>query len=62
MTIILPISLSCVSHFVGAVMEPHAEKFLGLKKCKYLPKHNKQLQNEFRCYANYTTTVLDELS
>ncbi|MEE6472708.1 hypothetical protein FKM82_009697 [Ascaphus truei] len=37
----------------GAVMEDLAVKILGLKMCKFIPKHTRSLANEFRCYANY---------
>ncbi|XP_053564498.1 EEF1A lysine methyltransferase 1 [Bombina bombina] len=37
----------------GAVMEDLASKILGLKICKFIPKHTRSLANEFRCYANY---------
>ncbi|MBN3322790.1 EFMT1 methyltransferase, partial [Atractosteus spatula] len=37
----------------GAIMEEQAEKLLGVRMCKFLPKHNRSLANEFRCYVNY---------
>ncbi|XP_054714817.1 EEF1A lysine methyltransferase 1-like [Uloborus diversus] len=37
----------------GAVMEEYAEKFLNLKKCNFLPQHERKLGNEFRCFANW---------
>ncbi|KAM3933054.1 EEF1A lysine methyltransferase 1 [Leptodactylus fuscus] len=37
----------------GAVMEDLATQILGLKMCKFIPKHNRSLANEFRCFANY---------
>ncbi|KAM4797228.1 EEF1A lysine methyltransferase 1 [Rhinophrynus dorsalis] len=37
----------------GAVMEDLAAQNLGLKLCKFVPKHTRSLANEFRCYANY---------
>ncbi|KAJ8013071.1 hypothetical protein DPEC_G00049490 [Dallia pectoralis] len=42
----------------GAIMEEHAEKLLGLKICHYIPKHNKNLANEFRCFTNYPSSLL----
>ncbi|XP_071990379.1 EEF1A lysine methyltransferase 1 isoform X1 [Engystomops pustulosus] len=37
----------------GAVMEDLVTQILGLKICKFIPKHNRSLANEFRCFANY---------
>ncbi|XP_063300966.1 EEF1A lysine methyltransferase 1 [Pelobates fuscus] len=37
----------------GAVMEDLAATILGLKICKFIPKHTSSLANEFRCYSNY---------
>ncbi|KAG8524691.1 EEF1A lysine methyltransferase 1 [Galemys pyrenaicus] len=37
----------------GAVMEEEAAKLLGVKMCKFIPKHTRTLANEFRCYVNY---------
>ncbi|OCT93172.1 hypothetical protein XELAEV_18016237mg [Xenopus laevis] len=37
----------------GAVMEDLAAQKLGLKKCKFIPEHTRNLANEFRCYSNY---------
>ncbi|KAL0963579.1 hypothetical protein UPYG_G00308200 [Umbra pygmaea] len=42
----------------GAIMEEHAEKLLGLKMCSFIPKHNKNLANEFRCFTNYPSSIL----
>ncbi|KAJ3592206.1 hypothetical protein NHX12_007334 [Muraenolepis orangiensis] len=42
----------------GAIMEDDARDLLGLKMCDFLPKHNKNLANEFRCFANYTSHLL----
>ncbi|KAM6970161.1 EEF1A lysine methyltransferase 1 [Aplochiton taeniatus] len=42
----------------GAIMGEHAEKLLGLKMCSFLPKHNKNLANEFRCFVNYPSRLL----
>ncbi|XP_069496042.1 EEF1A lysine methyltransferase 1 isoform X2 [Ambystoma mexicanum] len=37
----------------GAVMEDAAASVLGVKMCKFIPRHTRHLANEFRCYANY---------
>ncbi|XP_054830824.1 EEF1A lysine methyltransferase 1 [Eublepharis macularius] len=37
----------------GVVMEEQAAKYLGVKICKFIPKHTRNLANEFRCYTNY---------
>ncbi|XP_077197788.1 EEF1A lysine methyltransferase 1 [Paroedura picta] len=37
----------------GAIMEEQAAKYLGVKMCKFIPKHTRNLANEFRCYVNY---------
>lgn len=42
----------------GAIMGEHAEKLLGLKMCSFLPKHKKNLANEFRCFVNYPSRLL----
>lgn len=34
-------------------MEEEAARLLGVKMCKFIPKHNRNLANEFRCYVNY---------
>ncbi|XP_027740259.1 EEF1A lysine methyltransferase 1 isoform X1 [Empidonax traillii] len=39
----------------GAVMEKQAAKHLGVKMCKFIPKHSRNLANEFRCYVNYVS-------
>ncbi|PIO23205.1 Protein-lysine N-methyltransferase n6amt2 [Aquarana catesbeiana] len=39
----------------GAVMEDLVTKILGLKVCKFIPRHTRSLANEFRCYSNYET-------
>ncbi|XP_062313657.1 EEF1A lysine methyltransferase 1 [Osmerus eperlanus] len=41
----------------GAIMEEPADQLLGLKMCSFLPKHNKNLANEFRCYVNYPSRL-----
>jgi len=35
-----------------------AEQLLGVKDCGFRPSHVNNLANEFRCYANYTTSVI----
>ncbi|KAM3607066.1 uncharacterized protein V6R79_001448 [Siganus canaliculatus] len=42
----------------GAIMEKHAKELLGLKMCDFLPKHNRNLSNEFRCFVNYPSRLL----
>ncbi|KAM5288145.1 EEF1A lysine methyltransferase 1 [Ctenodactylus gundi] len=37
----------------GAVMEALAAQLLGVKMCTFIPKHTRNLANEFRCYVNY---------
>lgn len=37
----------------GAVMADLADRLLSLKLCKFEPKHENNLANEFRCYANF---------
>lgn len=39
----------------GAVMEDLAAKLLSVKMCTFLPKHNRNLANQFCCYTNYTS-------
>ncbi|XP_058702754.1 EEF1A lysine methyltransferase 1 isoform X1 [Poecile atricapillus] len=39
----------------GAVMEEQAAKHLDVKMCKFIPKHSRNLANEFRCYVNYAS-------
>ncbi|KAG2456786.1 XPO4 protein, partial [Polypterus senegalus] len=41
----------------GAVMEELAEQLLGVKMCEFIPKHNRHLGNEFRCYVNYRSSL-----
>lgn len=37
----------------GAVMEEQAAQLLDVRMCKFIPKHTRNLANEFRCYVNY---------
>lgn len=41
----------------GAIMEEPARRLLGLTMCSFLPKHNNNLANEFRCYVNYPSRL-----
>lgn len=43
---------------LGAIMEELAGKLMDLKTCSFLPKHNHNLANEFRCYVNYESSLL----
>ena len=45
----------------GAVMEEEAAKLLGVKMCKFIPRHTRTLGNEFRCYVNYDSGLDREL-
>ncbi|XP_041806734.1 EEF1A lysine methyltransferase 1 isoform X2 [Chelmon rostratus] len=42
----------------GAVMENLAKDLLDVRMCSFLPKHNKHLSNEFRCFVNYPSRLL----
>lgn len=42
----------------GAVMEECCSKFLNLKMTSFVPKHARNLSNQFCCYANYDVLVL----
>lgn len=39
----------------GAVMEEQAAQLLGVKMCKFIPRHTRNLANEFRCYVNFNS-------
>ncbi len=54
----LPTVCSPCLHIAGAIMEKLAHKLLGLKTCAFVPTHARNLGNEFRCYANYETSLL----
>ena len=43
----------------GAVMEELAFQLLGVRPCTFVPRHTRNLANEFRCYVNYTPTSLN---
>ena len=34
-------------------MEALASRLLGTHACEFVPRHSRNLANEFRCYANY---------
>ncbi|XP_034429561.1 EEF1A lysine methyltransferase 1 [Hippoglossus hippoglossus] len=42
----------------GAMMENLAKELLGVNKCSFLPQHNRNLSNEFRCFVNYPSVLL----
>ncbi|KAM9850930.1 EEF1A lysine methyltransferase 1 [Aulostomus maculatus] len=42
----------------GAIMENHAKEHLDIKKCSFLPQHNRNLSNEFCCFVNYPSRLL----
>ncbi|KAM7380114.1 hypothetical protein PAMP_003429 [Pampus punctatissimus] len=42
----------------GAIMESVAKDLLDVKKCSFLPQHNRNLSNEFRCFVNYQSRLL----
>ncbi|XP_074072337.1 EEF1A lysine methyltransferase 1 [Macrotis lagotis] len=46
----------------GAIMEKEATELLGLKMCKFIPKHTRNLANEFRCYVNYDSGLNSEVN
>ena len=37
----------------GAVMADLADRLLGLKPCKFEPRHENNLANTFQCFANF---------
>lgn len=37
----------------GAVMAEAAARLLGVRLCRFVPRHARSLANEFRCYVNY---------
>ncbi|XP_067674138.1 EEF1A lysine methyltransferase 1-like [Haliotis asinina] len=44
----------------GAVMEKAAKKLLDLEVCVFQPRHSNALQNEFRCFTNYKSELLEK--
>jgi Probable N6-adenine methyltransferase len=45
---------------VGAIMADIAAEVLNVKQCRFRPGHANNLANEFRCFANYDTFVIDK--
>jgi len=43
----------------GAVMAELAEALLAVQDCGFKPMHVNKLANEFHCYTNYTTSVIN---
>ena len=41
-------------------MKDLAERLLKVKGCKYVPKHTKNLANEFCCYSNFEPKFLNK--
>lgn len=39
-------------------MENVAKDLLNVQMCSFLPKHNRNLSNEFRCFVNYPSRLL----
>lgn len=35
-----------------------SKELLGVEMCGFLPKHNRNLSNEFRCFVNYSSQLL----
>lgn len=46
----------------GAVMENLAKQLLSLKMCSFIPRHTRNLANEFRCFVNYKSNLLNSSS
>ncbi|XP_077435900.1 EEF1A lysine methyltransferase 1 [Vanacampus margaritifer] len=42
----------------GAVMEKLARDLLDVKVCHFLPQHERNLSNDFRCFVNYPSRLL----
>ncbi|XP_061924441.1 EEF1A lysine methyltransferase 1 [Entelurus aequoreus] len=42
----------------GSIMENLAKQLLDVNVCNFLPRHNKNLSNEFRCFVNYPSCLL----
>ncbi|EAX08280.1 hypothetical protein LOC221143, isoform CRA_c [Homo sapiens] len=38
---------------IGIIEENWAAELLGVKMCTFVPRHTRNLANEFRCYVNY---------
>lgn len=43
----------------GAVMADTAKRLLQVQRCKFEPKHTNNLQNEFLCFINYVSDLLN---
>ena len=43
-------------------MEENAVKFLNVRKCDFIPRHNRNLGNDFGCFVNYDTLFIDKNS
>ena len=46
-------------NFKGAVMEDLLSACLNVNLCSFIPRHERNLANEFKCYANYKTLYLN---
>ena len=46
----------------GAVMAELAEELLAVHDCGFRPCHVNKLANEFRCYPNYTTSLMTHVA
>ena len=44
---------------IGSTMSDSAEKLLGVKKCSFIPKHSRNLANDFCCFVNYESKLLN---
>lgn len=42
----------------GLVMQSSAKELLDVDLCDFLPQHQNNLSNDFRCYTNYKSTLL----
>ncbi|XP_051938327.1 EEF1A lysine methyltransferase 1 [Hippocampus zosterae] len=42
----------------GAVMEHLAKDLLNVQMCRFLPRHERNLSNDFRCFVNYPSGLL----
>ncbi|XP_037095828.1 EEF1A lysine methyltransferase 1 [Syngnathus acus] len=42
----------------GAIMENLAKDLLDVKVCHFLPQHERNLSNDFRCFVNYPSPLL----
>ena len=41
-------------------MEDLLATSLNVKLCSFIPRHERNLANEFKCYANYETLFLNQ--